>query len=246
MGLELYQILLIGVITVFASYIQGVTGFGFGIFSMIFLPSILQYTEANILASMLSALTSAIIVLVAFRKITWKNLFFPLLGCLITTYIAVAFIESQNNETLSLLLGIVLLLLSVYFFFFSEKIKIRPTWYAGLITGIISGLMEGMFSIGGPPAVIYFLQSEEDSDHYLSTISAYFVFSGLISVGTKAVAGFITLNVWIGLAIGILGMLFGSFVGKKTRDHIKPVMIKKAVYGVMAISGVVNIVTALL
>ena len=246
MELEVYQIFLVGIITVFASYIQSVTGFGSGIFAMIFLPSVLLYTEANVLSSILSMLISGIVMLVTFRKVHWKNLIFPLIGCLFATYIAVTFIQSQATETVTLLLGILLLALSVYFYFFSEKIKIRPTWYTGLIAGILSGLMEGMFSIGGPPVVIYFLQSEEDSEQYLATISAYFVFSGLISVGTKAAAGFITLNVWICLAVGILGMLVGSFVGKRTREQIRPALIKKAVYCVMAISGIVNIVTALI
>ena len=46
---------LVALVTFVGSYIQGATGFGFGIFAMIFLPKLLQYTEANVLSSMLSA-----------------------------------------------------------------------------------------------------------------------------------------------------------------------------------------------
>ncbi len=238
--------LLIALITLGASYIQGVTGFGFGIFAMIFLPSILLYTEANLLSSMLSSLTSVLVAILMLRRIHWKNLIFPLLGCLFSTYAAVSFIKTQKNETLVLLLGIALVLLSLYFFFFSDKSRIKPTWYAGLIAGTVSGIMSGMFAIGGPPVVIYFMQSEKEPEDYLATISAYFVFSGGISVGTKAAAGFMTVNVWLGLAVGLVGMLVGTLVGKLTRDKTNPKAIKKAVYGVMAVSGAVNIVTALL
>lgn len=236
--------ILIALITVCASYIQSVTGFGFGIFAMIFLPNILLYTEANVLSSMLSTLTSVAIALAMRRRIDWKNLVFPLIGCLFATYIAVTFIKTQKNETLMLFLGIALVVLSAYFFFFSNRIRIRPTWYAGLIAGAASGAMSGMFAIGGPPVVIYFLQSERDAEHYLATISSYFVFSGMISVTTKAAAGFISVNVWIGLAVGILGMLLGSLIGKRTRDKTKPGMIKKFVYGFMAISGIINVITS--
>ncbi len=243
--MELYQLLLVALITLGASYTQSVTGFGFGIFAMIFLPYVLEYTEANVLSSMLSALTSATVVAATWKKISWRNMVFPLIGCLFATYAAVAFIKSQESRFLTLLLGVALLLLSVYFFFFSDKIKIKPTWYAGLIAGVISGVMGGMFSIGGPPVVIYFLQSEENSDHYLATISGYFVLSGLISIVTKAASGFITSSVWLSLLVGIVGMLVGSLAGKATRDKIDPKMIKKAVYAVMAVSGAVNIVTSL-
>ena len=244
--MELYELFFIMMIVMVAGFIQSVTGFGFGIFAMIFLPYLLTYTEANTLSSMLSMLTSLLVILATFRNVSWKNLIFPLVSCTVTTYLSVIFIKSQKNDTLLLLLGIALFLLSVYFFFFSGKIKIKPTWYAGLIAGMFSGFMGGMFSIGGPPVVIYYMQSEKDSDHYLATISAYFVISGAISITAKATAGFITANVWFSLAVGVLGMALGSLIGKKARKNIKPSVIKKSVYGVMAVSGIVNVLQVVL
>ncbi len=246
MDLQLYQFILIAAVTLGASYIQSVTGFGFGIFAMMFLPHLLLYTESNILSSILSAFTSITVAIALFRKINWKNTVFPLIGCLFATYAAVNFIKSQENKVLTLLLGIALLILSVYFFFFSSKIKIKPTWYAGLIAGVISGIMGGMFAIGGPPVVIYFMQSEEDTEHYLATISAYFVMSNIISISTKAAAGFITLNVWAALTVGAVGMIIGTFVGKLTRNKMNSAILKKAVYGFMAVSGIINIVTSII
>ena len=246
MELQIYQLLLIAAIALGASYTQSVTGFGFGIFSMMFFPYILLYTESNILSSILSAFTSITVAALTFKKINWKNLIFPLIGCLFATYFAVEFIGSQKNEVLLLILGAVLLVLSVYFFFFSSKIKIKPTPIAGLIAGVISGIMGGMFAIGGPPVVIYFIQSEKDSDSYLATISAYFVLSNVISITTKAAAGFITPNVWVSLAAGAVGMATGSLIGKLTRDKMNANMLKKAVYGFMAISGIINVVTSII
>ena len=246
MNLELYQLILLAAITLCASYIQSVAGFGFGIFAMIFLPHILLYTEANVLSTMLSALTSFSVAIAMRKHIHWKNIIFPLAGCLVTMIISVNFIKTQKNETLSLLLGIALFSLSIYFLLFSKKIKIKPTWYAGFIAGILSGIMGGMFAMSGPPVVVYFVQSEEDTKNYLATISGYFIFSDSISILTKASAGFITVNVWVGLAVGLTGMLIGSLVGKRARDKIKPETLKKAVYGLMAVSGVVNVVTALI
>ena len=243
--MDLTNLALIGLVTLCASYIQSVTGFGFGIFAMMFLPSLMLYTEANVLSSTLSLFTSLSIAWLMRRHIHWKNILFPLVGCLAATYGAVAFVKTQENDTLMLLLGAALFLLSLYFFFFSGKIRIRPTWYAGLIAGLFSGILGGLFSIGGPPVVIYFLQSEEDSDHYMATLSAYFVFSGIINVVTKVAAGFFTGGVWIGLLVGGVGMVIGSFVGKHTREKTKPDTIRKLVYGFMAVSGAVHVITAL-
>lgn len=245
MDVETWRVVLIAIVTLGASYVQSVTGFGFGIVAMIFLPSLLLYTEANLLSTILSTITSLVVVFAMYRKIHWKNLIFPLIGSVITNYLAVTFVKSAKNETLTLLLGIMLFVLSVYFFFFSDKIKIRASWYAGLIAGLISGVMGGLFSIGGPPVVIYYMQSEEDTEGYLATISAYFVLSGVASVLMKALSGFMTGNVWWGLAVGVLGMAVGALFGKFTREKVKPNVIKKAVYAIMAISGLVNVIASL-
>lgn len=243
---EFYIFALILLITFVASYEQTVTGFGFGIVAMIFLPRLLLFTEANVLSAILSSLTSVFVVVTMYRHVNWKNLIFPILGSIVTNYLAITFIKGSENQVLILLLGIALLVLSIYFFFFSHKIKIRPSWYAGLIAGIISGAMSGLFSIGGPPVVIYYMQSEESTDRYLATISTFFVLSGILSISMKVAAGFVTRNVLLGLALGLVGMLVGVLLGKKTRDKTNPVLIKKLVYGVMAVSGLSNIITSLI
>ena len=243
---ETVSVLLCALVTLASSYVQSVTGFGFGILSMIFLPSLLPYTGANALSSTLSTFTSLFTLIIMRRHVNLKNLLFPSIGCLVSTFFAVAFIKQQSNKTLILMLGILLVLLSVYFFFFSDKIKIKPTPLAGFIAGALSGIGNGMFAIGGPPAVIYFLQSEESSEKYMATISAFFVISGAVSVGSKVVLGFMTPLVLIAIAVGFFAMLAGAFIGKWTRDKIRPDLVKKTIYAFMAMSGAVNIVTSLI
>lgn len=245
LNIEPITLILICAVTLVASYVQGVTGFGFGIVSMIFLPAFLQYTEANVLSGILGCLGSLLLMIELRRYINVRNLLFPLLGSLVTNYLAVIFVKNTANDLLILLLGAALVLLSIYFFFFSGKIRIRPTWYAGLIAGIISGVMSGLFAIGGPPVVVYYIHSERDTEHYLATISAYFVLSGTFSTVIKAANGFVTGNVLIGLAVGAIMMALGTLLGKLTRRRVKELMIRRFVYSVMALCGVVNIVTSL-
>ena len=245
MDIEIFQLLLIALIVFSASYIQGIAGFGFGVIAMIFLPRLLLYTEANVLAGILSTVCSLVLLFSIWRKIHWKNLIFPFAGSIVTNYLAVAFMKGAANQTMILLLGIALVLLSIYFFFFSGKIKICAVWYTGLIAGMLSGLMSGLFAIGGPPVVIYYLQSEKDNETYVATLSAFFIFSGVVGISMKVASGFVTTNVLWGILFGALAMLVGTFLGNRTRNGISPALVKKVIYGVMGLSGVVNIATAL-
>lgn len=243
--MEIYQLILIAAIAMCGSFIQSVTGFGFGIFAMMFLPRLLMFTEANMLSSILGALTSIFVLLTMLKHVDWKNIIFPLAGSFVGTFVAVTFIKSQTNSTLTLLLGIVLFSLSIYFLFFSSKIHIKITWYTGIIAGLLSGIMGGMFAMSGPPAVIYYMQSEKDSKHYLATLSAYFVISNIYSIAVKAFSGFVTVNVLTGLITGVIGMAIGTVIGKTIFKRMNAQMLKKAVYGFMAVSGIANIITSL-
>ncbi len=246
MDIQISTMILIALVALCASFIQSVTGFGFGIFAMMFFPYFLMFTEANVLSSILGAFTSVCVVVTMLKKVHWKNLLFPIIGSFVGTFFAVTFIKSQSNSTLTLLLGVALFALSIYFLFFSSKIRIKITWYTGLMAGLVSGIMGGMFAIGGPPAVIYYMQSEENSDNYLATLSAYFVVSNAYSITVKAISGFVTANVGVCLITGFVGMFIGALIGKMVFKRLNAQMLKRAVYGFMAVSGIANIISSLI
>ena len=58
-------------------------------------------------------------------------------------------------------------------------------------------------------------------------------------------AGFVTSNVLACFAIGLVGVVAGLVVGSRVFDKMDGPKIKKAVYIIMALSGVANIVTTL-
>ena len=246
MELEIYQLILIALISLGGSYVQSVTGFGYGIVVMMFYPLILTYTESNMLSSLIGMFTSLWLVISLFRKIHWKNIIFPIVGSVFSTYFAVEFVKMQTNTVLTVLLGSALVLLSIYFMFFSGKIHIKPTWYAGFTAGIISGIMGGMFAIGGPPVVIYYLHSEEDHENYLATLSAYFSVSNIFSIVIKSSAGFVTKNVLISAVFAAIGLILGIVFGHVTRKKMNANLLKKAIYAVMMLSGIFNIVSSII
>ena len=75
---------------------------------------------------------------------------------------------------LSKIMGTVLLVLAVYFIFFSSKVHLKgrfglPDWAAGAVSGFCGGL----FNIGGPPMVAYFLSVTDDKEKYNATLQMF-------------------------------------------------------------------------
>lgn len=240
--------LLVILLATVGSIIQRVSGFGFGIFVMMFLPHIIgSYGEANALSGLLSLISCAAVAFSLLRFIDWKNLIFPGIGYALLSLPAIIFMTTQPDNVLFIMLGAVLILLSVYFMLFSEKVRLKPTWYGGLISGGLSGIMGGLFAMGGPPVVVYYVQSENgDNRAYLATIQMYFVLTNAYGTTVKAFRGLVTLNVLILCACGLAGLFAGLLIGKKIFNRLNPKTLRRIVYGVMAVSGVVNIVNAII
>ncbi len=230
------------------STIQRVTGFGFGIFAMLFLTRIITvYGEANALSGLLSFTSTLIVALSHAKKVDWKNLLFPCIGFAVISVPSILLMKKLDNRVLLIMLGAALILLSGYMFFFSSKIKIKPSPFTGLAAGGFSGILGGIFSMGGPPVVIYFMQSEgDDKDRYLATIQMYFLLSNVYGTTVKAINGFITKDVLILAAFGTVGMIAGIFIGKLIFKKLRVDILRRVVYCFMAVAGVVNIVSAIL
>lgn len=230
------------------STIQRVTGFGFGIFAMLFLTRIITvYGEANALSGLLSFTSTLIVALAHAKRVDWKNLLFPCIGFAVISVPSILLMKKLDNRVLLIMLGVALILLSGYMFFFSSKIKIKPSPFTGLAAGGFSGILGGIFSMGGPPVVIYFMQSEgDDKDRYLATIQMYFLLSNVYGTTVKAINGFITKEVLILATFGTVGMIAGIFIGKLIFKKLRVDILRRVVYCFMAVAGVVNIVSAIL
>lgn len=249
MNLDLIPaIIVVIIVATVGSTIQRVTGFGFGIFAMIFLSRIISvYGQANSLSGLLSFTSTLIVALSFAKKVDWKNLIFPCIGFAVISVPSILLMKKLDNRALLIMLGVMLILLSIYMFFFSSKIKIKPNPFTGLVAGGGSGVLGGLFSMGGPPVVIYFMQSEgDDKEKYLATIQMYFLLSNIYGTAVKAINGFITKEVLILAAFGSVGMVAGIFIGKLIFKRLRADVLRRVVYCFMAVAGVINIVSAAL
>ena len=238
-------ILLIFVMSLGAAFVQRVSGFGFGIFIMTVLPFVLpSYGEATALSGMLALVTSLFITLRLRRFIPWRRLLPILLTFLAVSALAVMAVASAPEAVLKRVLGVVLIVASVWFFCFSDRVQVRPTLPVQFSLGTLSGLMGGFFGMQGPPAVLYFVNSEPDKDHYLAQTQAYFFIGNLMMTMARAYNGFFTTSVAMGYVYGIVGVVIGNMMGAWVFRHITGPLLKYIIYAYIGISGLTFLLEA--
>jgi len=238
------EYLLIALLAVGASFVERTTGFGFGIFIMTALPFLMpSYGEATTLSGLLALATSLIICARMWRLIDWKHLWIIQGTFVAVSAGAIALLARMQAHSLTLALGVILILVSLYFVLLGGKIHIRPTPGAQLVTGAISGLMGGFFGMQGPPAVLYFISSEKDKEHYMAIISMYFGIGNLTMTCFRACHGFLTPTVWKGTLAGLAGVVVGTFLGAKVFERIPARVFRYVVYAYIGVCGIIILAT---
>lgn len=221
--------------------VQRVSGFGYGIFVMIFYAMLLPHGQATALSAMVSMIMAASVAWRMRRHIHMKQVLIPLISYTVTSTIALNILGGMDMALIRRVMGAFLIVLSVYFFFFHSKIRIRPTTVSALIAGGVGGITGGFFSMGGPPVVIYYLNCLDSKDDYLATIQCYFAFSNVISNIGRAAQGFVTGNVLILMIPAIAAMLLGKALGGRIYGKVSPELLKRIVYAFMAFSGLTSL-----
>ncbi len=232
------MIIEIFLLSIGASFVQRTTGFGFGIFIMTMLPAIMSsHGEATTLSGILAMTTSLIIVIQKYRFIVWRRLLPILLTFIVVSIGAIFVLKRMEYSILNILLGITLVVVSIYFSFFSKRINVKTTLPVQITAGTLSGLMGGFFGMQGPPAVLYFVNSEKDKEHYLAVTQTYFLVGNIMMTIARAYNGFFTTAVSMGYIYGITGVVIGNLIGAWVFRHITGSILKYIIYAYIGISG---------
>ena len=110
-----------------------------------------------------------------------------------------------------------------------------------LIDLFFSFLQIGLFGIGGPPMVLYYLAAMDSKEEYLGTIQAFFCLTGFYTLAMRILKGYYTLDLALPTLIGIAGILLGMLAGNRLQARINGVMMRKLVYAFLGVTGAINL-----
>ena len=227
----------IAAIALGASLLQSVSGFGFGIVFMALTPLFIPYTTSVGISTILSGTLNLVILKRCWRDIDWKQLWLPVLFCLCGSSIGTFMMATAPSPIYKRRLGEVLIILAFWLSFFSDRVRIRKTTQNAGIAGVVSGLCGGLFSVNGPPMVLYFISVIEEKKTYLATLQAYFIINNIYLLIIRSASGLMPEGIGLSALFGLGGLLIGSFIGGKIFNKIDGKKLKKIVYIVMVVSG---------
>ena len=227
------------IVSLFASVVQTVTGFGYGVMVMAILPHLaLDTTTWACLSGLVSVVTSVMITWRYRHKVNLKKACAPLITYFPIAFFVIRAAGHMDESILKKLLGVCLIVLSLYFLFFSKSFRIKGNLKNGLIAGSVAAVLSGLFSTGGPPIAAYLLDASDDKEEYIGNMQTYFFVTALYNSAMRIYRGYVTRTVWIVSFAALLSSFIGVAIGHRVIDRIDGEKQRKYVYLLMLVSGI--------
>lgn len=235
-----YEFILIIMIILIGSFIQGVSGFGFGLFAMGFLPIFFTVKESSLFVMSLALVVSACIIIRNYKHIIIKSLLImaaaSLSGRVISFFILNAYGEM---DVMKKILGVFLIAMVVYLLLNnkepSPELLKKPT--IPIIFGFLGGLVGGIFAVGGPFFVFYFLLVFKDKYKYSTNLQAIFFMNNGFSLVLHGFNGDFDASFFVYFLVGVVTVIIGTTLGLKMFDKLPREMIRNFAMGVVLLAG---------
>lgn len=227
--------------------IQSVTGFGAGIIMMLFFPLVLPMLKASALSTLVTLYLTVSLAWKFRKHVQISLLVLPLAVFILCTTASLQLATMLDTRNLSVLFGGFLIILSIYFIRFSDRVRLKPSPVNAAVCSGLSGLCSGMFGIGGPPMVVYYLSVLGNSKElYLATTQMYFCVGSVYNTSMRIFRGILTADMIPLFLLGVAGMAAGERIGLRILRRIDVPTMKKAVYVFLALSGAITLIRNLI
>jgi uncharacterized membrane protein YfcA len=234
------EILLTAVsVVTLAGFVQGLTGFGFGMVAMGLLPAVIGLGEAQAVATLTGIAACATRTTVSLEHVRWRaNAAGLWLGTAIGVPLGFMLHTSLDHDLVLRLLGLTICLLVMFEMLVARRYAVRLPEWMGWGVGLFSGSLSGAFNVGGPPLVAYIYDRPWTKDEQVATLNGVFIASGLVRFGMLVVHDQLHAETWTSAAWAVGPMLAAILCGTWLLKFIPQQRLRRGVYlALLAIGG---------
>jgi uncharacterized protein len=229
-------ILGIGSLFVFlAGIVRGYSGFGFSLLVITSL-SLLMAPATFIPAIFMLEIAASLHLLPGIWKdIHWHSLAPLIIGCAIGTPLGVWLLANMPAPPMQVALAL-FVLISVWFLWRGFALKTMPGTAGSGAVGTASGLANGAFGVGGPPAILfYFAHRLAGNEAGRASLIAYFLMTDLIGLAFLGREALITRDTLYLVLIFLPALILGNWIGARNFKSADPATFRKWVLMLLAV-----------
>jgi uncharacterized protein len=205
-----------------AAVLRGFTGFGFAIAAVPLLSLGLPPARVIQFAVLLQLLASLADFRSAARITDWWSLTWLVPGMIIGTPIGLLALTHLSARDARLVIG-ALILASVLLISRGLRLPPNPSRWMISLVGLVSGLMNGVAAVSGPPVVAFLMALQHSAAVIRATALVFFTFTAAVAIVPLAIAGLVdretllySLLAW---PILLVGTRLGAWGFRRAKPH---------------------------
>jgi len=240
--LEIY----FGVFVVFiASIIRGFNGFGFSATCISGFSFILPAIEIVPIILALEVIISIFMIPYIWNKIDWNFVFKLLIGITIGSPIGLYLLKYLSSDATHLTVCVLVIFFSFLLMKGYENKKIDNS-YTKMFTGIISGTLNGLTTLGGMPVALFLLVTCIQPAVIRGSLAALFFLTDIYAFALSFFSGIVDMTTIYRVIPLTIILPLGVFIGNKFFVKSKEATYRKVVFYfliIISIFGIIRIVS---
>ncbi|MEI6894486.1 MAG: sulfite exporter TauE/SafE family protein [Colwellia sp.] len=236
MEFTFFTIILINIIVLLGSLLQGLIGYGVGMFCA----PLLFLISPTLVPAPLILISTVITVIMMVRDrghLQFNQVSWAMSGGFVGIIVAGFVLNIASKEQFELVFGL-LILAAVFISILGFKPKVNKK--TNTLAGFISGIMGTITAVGGPPMAL--LYQHGDINKIKAKLTAFFLFLNIVALITLAFIGELTLSMLIIVTLSLPGLFIGLYISTKAHHIVKPHLIRKWILALSAITSIIAIV----
>ena len=240
--IEIYYVIFIVFI---ASVIRGFNGFGFSAICISGFSFILPAIEIVPIILALEVVISIFMVPYIWKKIDWRFVFKILLGIIIGSPIGLYLLKYLDPQITHLSVCLLIIFFSILLMkgFSNQKINNN---YGKFFTGIISGTLNGLTTLGGMPVALFLLITSIQPAVIRGSLAALFFLTDIYAFVLSFFSGIVDMTTIYRVIPLIIILPLGVFIGNKFFVKSKEETYRKVVFYfliIISITGILRIMS---
>jgi uncharacterized membrane protein YfcA len=219
-----------------AGFVQGLSGFGFGLVSMSLMPLVIGVKEAAAISTVFSFLATLTTFARHYREYNWRLGFAFLVSVCVGVPCGVYFLQQTPEALLLRVLGTIMLLFAAREFLLNHPPKSMPPAMT-VPLGLFSGALSGALNLGGIPSAAYAYAHPWSRGQIMAFLQVMITISCVLRVIFYARVGLLREFSWTYAALLAVPLYSAIWLGHVVMERVQPKHLRKGIFVFVGLAG---------
>jgi len=226
------------------AFLQGLTGFGYSLFSLPLLAILMPVSSAVPMLCLTSIFLNLTIFWKARKNLDLKRILPLLISGTAALPAGIWLLRVADESALKIGVGVIVTLSSLIYLS-GFRVTVRREKLAMIPVGFLSGVLNGATTFSGPPVILFFANQRVAKHQFRASLSSYFLLLNIIAVPAFFAGGLLTGEGALKTLYLFPAVVLGVLLGVRMADVVSEERFRFVALIALGILGVFSVVSGL-